>query len=150
MSDYYRDLFNDTEKSSEFALIADILTEAVDDVLWNPEDGTWYDFDMDSGKPRNFFTPSNLVPLWTETFSPENKAEMSALGVEYLYRQNFNVFPGKNMAKRNVNCNLITFSHLNLSENFHVLEVGYVNIANFWIKNFSQSSISNGKLAPKL
>ena len=98
LSDYYRDLFNDTEKSSEFALIADILTEAVDDVLWNPEDGTWYDFDMDSGKPRNFFTPSNLVPLWTETFSPENKAEMSALGVEYLYRQNFNVFPGKNMA----------------------------------------------------
>ena len=98
MSDYYLDLFNDTEKSSEFALIADILTEAVDDVLRNPEDGTWYDFDMDSGKPRNFFTPSNLVPLWTETFRPENKAEMSALGVEYLYRQNFNVFPGKNMA----------------------------------------------------
>jgi len=94
LSEYYFDLFNDTEKSSEFALIADILTEAVDDVLWNPEDGIWYDFDMDSGKPRNFFTPSNLVPLWTETFTPENKAEMSALAVEYLYRQNFNVFPG--------------------------------------------------------
>jgi neutral trehalase len=85
---------NIIEKSTEFGLIADVLTEAVEDVLWNPQDGIWYDFDFESGKPRNYFTPSNLVPLWTETFRPENKAEMSARAVKYLYKQNFNVFPG--------------------------------------------------------
>ena len=82
------------EKSTEFGLIADGLTKAVEDVLWNPQDGIWYDFDFESGKPRNYFAPSNLVPLWTETFRPENKAEMSARAVKYLYKQNFKVFPG--------------------------------------------------------
>ena len=42
------------EKSTEFGLIADGLTKAVEDVLWNPQDGIWYDFEFNSGKPRNF------------------------------------------------------------------------------------------------
>ena len=92
------------EKSSKFGLIADILTEAVEDVLWNPQDGIWYDFDFESGKPRNYFAPSNLVPLWTETFRPENKAEISARAVNYLYKQNFNVFPGMYVATATETC----------------------------------------------
>ena len=97
LSEYYRDLFNEMDKSSYFGLIADILTKAVEDVLWNPSDGIWYDFDLESGKARNFFTPSNLVPLWTETYSPENKTEMSSRAVEYLIEQNFNALAGKTL-----------------------------------------------------
>ena len=92
------------EKSTEFGLIAEVLTEAVEDVLWNTQDGIWYDFDFESGKPRNYFAPSNLVPLWTETFRPENKAEISARAVNYLYKQNFNVFPGMYVATTTETC----------------------------------------------
>ena len=44
-------------------------------VLWNEEDGTWYDYDTLNGEQRRYFFPSNLAPLWTNTMEEENESE---------------------------------------------------------------------------
>ena len=94
LSHYHQELLGDTEKSQNFAKMADILTEAVEEVLWHEEDGIWYDYEISSGQSRTYFTPSNLVPLWTETFSSQNRDRMSQRAVEYLAGQNFINLPG--------------------------------------------------------
>ena len=62
------------------------------------------------------------MPLWTETYSPENKTEMSSRAVEYLIEQNFNTLAGKTLmiffktdrtAKTLKFCNTFLFSGLN-------------------------------------
>jgi neutral trehalase len=61
--------------------VANDLSDAIDAVLWNEEDGIWYDYDFVNGVQRKIFSPSNLVPLWTETFSDEDlKANQVVMG----------------------------------------------------------------------
>ncbi len=57
------------ESAEKFAKIAADLAEAVSKVLWNEEDGIWYDYDMLNGEQRKAFFPSNLCPLWTGTLA---------------------------------------------------------------------------------
>ena len=44
-------------------------------VLWNEEDGIWYDYDTLTGEQRRYFFPSNLAPLWTGTMEEHNETE---------------------------------------------------------------------------
>ncbi|XP_065217849.1 trehalase-like [Planococcus citri] len=59
---------NNPQKSSYYKQIADDLFEAIQEVLWNEEDGVWYDWDLVSSSQRKNFYPSNLTPLWTKSF----------------------------------------------------------------------------------
>ena len=90
LSEYFHK-FNDEDRAQSFGQMADILTLAIDQVLWSSEDGVWYDFDLENRQARKYFSPSNLVPLWTETYSDP---AMAALAVEYLTKQNFWSLPG--------------------------------------------------------
>ncbi len=44
---------------------------AIQDVFWIPEVGTWLDFDIKTGRHRNEFYPSNLLPLWVDSYDDE-------------------------------------------------------------------------------
>ena len=78
-----------------FNQIATDLIEAMDEVLWNEEDGIWYDFDILNSIPRKYYSPSNLVPLWTESFSSsESRQRQIQAAVDYLCRQNLDDYPG--------------------------------------------------------
>jgi len=37
--------------------------------MWNEERGAWFDYDIEHGKSRDYFYVSNIVPLWTESYS---------------------------------------------------------------------------------
>ncbi|KAF5288691.1 hypothetical protein FQR65_LT11956 [Abscondita terminalis] len=47
------------------------LREAIDVVLWNEDDGIWYDYDVNESKHRKMFYPSNVTPLWSKCFYPD-------------------------------------------------------------------------------
>ncbi len=48
----------------------------MDDLLWCSEDGTWYDYDLLNRRQRRHFSPSNLAPLWTESFVSGTRLEL--------------------------------------------------------------------------
>jgi neutral trehalase len=41
-------------------VIRDKLIEGMEAVLWNEEDGIWYDYDMESNNQRRVYYASNL------------------------------------------------------------------------------------------
>lgn len=86
---------DDKEQINYYKEVGSELVAAMDHVLWNEEDGTWYDYDILNGKQRRFFTPSNLIPLWTEAFSSEEMREKQInAAVDYLIGQNLDDYPG--------------------------------------------------------
>jgi alpha,alpha-trehalase len=52
-------------KSAYYQDVAEQWKAAVTAVHWNEKIGTWLDYDMRNNKPREYFYPSNLAPLWT-------------------------------------------------------------------------------------
>ena len=78
-------------EEARFAAAADDLEAAMDALLWHAEDGVWYDLDLADGTHRRAFTPSNLVPLWTQA---ARRPERAAAAVAYVERQDLLRFPG--------------------------------------------------------
>ena len=42
--------------------------EGIDRVLWNEEDGTYYDFDLQNKQQRKSFFVTNVAPFWADCF----------------------------------------------------------------------------------
>jgi len=93
LAGYFQRL-GEEEAAEEFTLVAADLALAIDDVLWNDEEGVWNDFDTINGCLRPYFTPSNLVPLWTESFVDNTRTNRCSRAVHYLAKQNLQDFPG--------------------------------------------------------
>ena len=64
LSRFYR-ILGDIKKSQYYRDVAEQWKAAVKAVHWNENIGTWLDYDMQNNKPREYFYPSNLAPLWT-------------------------------------------------------------------------------------
>ena len=92
LAEYSLELFNDFSKAENFNKVSDLLTQAIDEVLWDSEDGIWYDYDIDTQESRKNYSPSNLTPLWTETYCKDSSKAKQAL--QYFLKQNLQVFPG--------------------------------------------------------
>lgn len=86
--------------NSEFLLIisSNILNfqclKAVQAVLWNEEKGAWFDYDLFNKKPRPYFTPTNLSPLYFGCFDKTNKAEIARKVLGYIDSTGIDAFPG--------------------------------------------------------
>ena len=86
---------DDPAAAADFASFRDEITAGMDALLWCEDDGVWYDYDFANMRQRAFFTPSNLVPLWTESFVSETRGrEQAAAAVAYLARQDLGLCPG--------------------------------------------------------
>ena len=70
MSEMY-ELLGNTDKSNSFDEWGNLLQDAIQNVLWNDENGAWFDYDTLNQRQRtdtsNFY-PSNLAPLWAECY----------------------------------------------------------------------------------
>lgn len=77
-------LSRNVEKAKQFEDKAQEIYEAVEAVLWNQEDGIWYDYDTINNKPRKYFVPTNLAPLWTMCFDFTKSQDISNSVVDYL------------------------------------------------------------------
>nr|AFL03409.1 soluble trehalase [Laodelphax striatellus] len=55
-------------KAKTFADHALHLHDAIKEVLWHEDVGTWLDYDIVSKKRRNYFYVSNMTPIWTGSY----------------------------------------------------------------------------------
>ena len=56
ISMYYQDYFSDKERGSKYKDIADNLKDSIENVLWNDEEGIWFDYDLNEGHQRRQFS----------------------------------------------------------------------------------------------
>ena len=67
MSDMYERLENKS-KANNYKLLGNSIQESIENVLWNEEQGAWFDYDIQRGKQRINFYPSNVAPLWADCY----------------------------------------------------------------------------------
>ncbi|XP_053965335.1 trehalase isoform X1 [Anastrepha ludens] len=82
------------EKSAEYKIKAAKIFEAIQAVHWNEEAGVWLDYDLINQKPRNYFVPTNLAPLWTGAFNALNSQQISASVLKYIEKLKLDSYPG--------------------------------------------------------
>lgn len=66
--------------------------KAIAKILWDDQDGIWYDYDSLAEKPRRLFFPSNVAPLWAQISPEDTKFARRALA--YLKEKQVLEFPG--------------------------------------------------------
>ncbi len=95
LAGYAARVYPDTpEVADTYEKQAERLAEDMDRLLWCPEDGVWYDYDLMNKRQRRLFTPSNLTPLWTESFASGTRSERASAAVHYLIKQDLGRFEG--------------------------------------------------------
>lgn len=63
-------------------------------MLWNEEQGAWFDYDLINKKQRLYFTPTNLSPLYFGCFDITNKAVLARKILAYIDSTGIVAFPG--------------------------------------------------------
>lgn len=87
-------LDNNIEKATEYETKAAKILEAIEAVLWNEEVGVWLDYDLINKKPRNYFVPTNLSPLWAKAFNRKDTKKISESVLKYLRDLKIDKYPG--------------------------------------------------------
>ncbi|XP_070283062.1 trehalase isoform X3 [Myotis yumanensis] len=83
MSSFHASLGNEAEATKYRNLWARRLA-ALEAVLWDQEQGAWFDYDLEHGKKNHEFYPTNLAPLWAGCFSDPTMADQA---LKYLESQ---------------------------------------------------------------
>ncbi|CAH1110056.1 unnamed protein product [Psylliodes chrysocephalus] len=93
ISRFYKMLGN-AWQSKKWRKREQVWMDGISRVLYDSKDGTWYDWDINLSKPRRGFFPSNLSPLFTESFEPHMKEYYGRRAIEYLDKNNIDSFKG--------------------------------------------------------
>lgn len=67
---------------------------SIDKILFNETDNMWYDYDIQLGRHRKKFYPSNLAPLWCKAFDPVNGLNLGKSAVDYLLNNEIHEYHG--------------------------------------------------------
>lgn len=94
LAEFYKEI-GDSKNSIFWSEKAIHWQKLIDQVLWNEEDGVWYDYDIKLQKHRKYFFPSNVAPLWMECFDKHNGPRLGKRVVNYLRREKILEYPGK-------------------------------------------------------
>ncbi|GBP39852.1 Trehalase [Eumeta japonica] len=90
----FRDRLKDRRAARKWWSLARYWRSAIDAVLWNDEDGVWYDYDAQARVPRRYFYPSCVAPLWAGAVERYAAPVYAARLVRYLLRSGALDFPG--------------------------------------------------------
>ncbi|KAK3883248.1 hypothetical protein Pcinc_012421 [Petrolisthes cinctipes] len=94
LSEFY-DILENTTKSKIYKSLADKMNTTMSRVFWSERDGVWLDYNLLKLELIPGFYPSNLMPLWTETYGSERSPKfIIEQVVAYLDRNNISSFPG--------------------------------------------------------
>ena len=58
ISMFYRKYFLDEEQGMKYETISDNIIQGIENLLWNDDEGAWFDFDVINHKQRKYFTPT--------------------------------------------------------------------------------------------
>ncbi|CAK9805141.1 unnamed protein product [Anthophora quadrimaculata] len=76
-------LGNET-KAAYYRKRAEEWKRAVTAVLWHDEVGTWLDYDIINDIKRDYFYPTNILPLWTNCYDISKREEYVSKVLKYL------------------------------------------------------------------
>lgn len=93
LAEFYK-IAKNPKKAAKFKRRAKALYDAVQAVLWNEEAGTWFDYDLLNRKPRKYFVPTNLAPLWTGCFNKNDRALIATRTLNYIRKIGLDDYPG--------------------------------------------------------
>ncbi|XP_069326929.1 trehalase isoform X2 [Eulemur rufifrons] len=74
MSNFYARLGNDSQ-ARKYRTLREQRLDTLSAVLWDEENGAWFDYDLENEKKNQEFYPSNLTPLWAGCFSDPGVAD---------------------------------------------------------------------------
>jgi len=74
--------------------IAEKWKEAVMTVLWHEEVGAWLDYDILNDIKRDYFYPTNILPLWTDCYDTSKRMEYVWKVIKYLEKNQIMVNHG--------------------------------------------------------
>lgn len=69
------------------------LATAIEKVLWNNNDGIWYDYDTLNDRQREYFYVSNFAPLWTGAYT-FYRHDLSRKIMNYILKLGLHKFRG--------------------------------------------------------
>ncbi|XP_014279134.1 trehalase isoform X2 [Halyomorpha halys] len=77
----------------KYKIMATELLTAIENVLWDEEDGIWQDYDLKNDISRDYFYMSNFAPLWTKsyTFHPQ---KITNNIINYMVKYNLDRYTG--------------------------------------------------------
>ncbi|XP_058810483.1 trehalase isoform X2 [Phymastichus coffea] len=85
LAEFHRRLGNASQAERYERRAAD-WRRAVTALLWHEEVGAWLDYDMLNDLKRDYFYPTNILPLWTGCYETDRRAELVAKVLKYLER----------------------------------------------------------------
>lgn len=93
LADFSLKIGNET-KAAEFEVKAQEILDAIQSVLWHEDVGAWLDYDIVNKKRRDYFVPSNLVPLYVGCYNQADEANITARVLSYIDRHQLNDYIG--------------------------------------------------------
>ncbi|XP_063825247.1 uncharacterized protein LOC135074796 [Ostrinia nubilalis] len=90
----FRNRLKDRREAQKWWSLAKYWRSAIENVMWDPVDGVWYDYDAQARAPRKHFYPSCATPLWAGTIEKADGAFYGAKLVKYLLASGGMNFPG--------------------------------------------------------
>ncbi|KYN15329.1 Trehalase [Trachymyrmex cornetzi] len=83
LAQYNRQMGNET-KAAYYDDLAEKWKEAIKMVLWHEEVGVWLDYDILNDIKRDYFYPTNILPLWTDCYDTSKRTEYVSKVLKYL------------------------------------------------------------------
>ncbi|XP_015435056.1 PREDICTED: trehalase-like isoform X2 [Dufourea novaeangliae] len=83
LAQYSQRMGNET-KAAYYRQRADEWMKAVTAVLWHDEVGAWLDYDTLNDIKRDYFYPTNILPLWTNCFDVAKRDDYVSKVLKYL------------------------------------------------------------------
>ncbi|ENN70552.1 hypothetical protein HUJ04_007985 [Dendroctonus ponderosae] len=87
-------LIGDGQNALKWAQHSESWLIAINQVLYDDQDGIWYDFDLDLSRPRKIFFPSNFAPLWPDLYDAEQKKIYGKRAAKYFKKLRIDEFKG--------------------------------------------------------
>ncbi len=83
LAEYNRKLGNATN-AEKYERRAEEWRKAVDAVLWHDEVGAWLDYDIMNDIKRDYFYPTNILPLWANCYDAAKREDIVSKVLKYL------------------------------------------------------------------
>lgn len=90
----FRNKLEDRREAQKWWSLAKYWRNAIENVLWDPNDGVWYDYDALARSPRRHFYPSCVTPLWAGAVEKKDAPAYASRLVRYLLSSGGLDFPG--------------------------------------------------------
>ncbi|CAH2987245.1 unnamed protein product [Chilo suppressalis] len=93
MTEFYT-ILGDRNRADNYRMIHERYMHNIEKLLWHEDVGAWLDFNLESGRRRDYFYPSNIAPLWTGCYDKARKEYYVNRVINYLDKVKVDVFDG--------------------------------------------------------